>query len=176
MYSKEGKMKANLVRFTRGGLVKSLELPNTVTVIGRRSDCDLRIPLPSVSRRHCQISTDNDVLTVRDLGSKNGILVNGRDVKEAQLNAGDALQIGPLTFIIQIDGKPENPSLPLTEAEHFKKGRRNKLKKTGDEAAELPQSRDKGGSSKEDDFLKLDETEEPDSDSSTQMNNLGQLD
>jgi pSer/pThr/pTyr-binding forkhead associated (FHA) protein len=168
-------MKVNLVRFTKDGTVKSFELPSSVTVIGRRGDCDLRIPLSSVSRRHCQINTNENILRVLDLDSKNGIVVNGKEVKEAQLNAGDTLQIGPLTFIIQIDGKPENPSLPLTEAAKFKKNKRNKLKKSKEEDFELPQNKDKAGLLK-DEFLGLDDLEEPDGDSSTQINNLEQLD
>ena len=43
---------------------------------------------------------------VRDMGSTNGTLVNGTAVKEAELHAGDKLDIGPLSFSIQIDGKP----------------------------------------------------------------------
>ena len=45
-------------------------------------------------------------ITVRDLGSRNGTLVNDEPVEETQLKAGDVLKIGPVEFVIQIDGVP----------------------------------------------------------------------
>ena len=43
---------------------------------------------------------------VRDMGSTNGTLVNGASVQEAELCAGDKLEVGPLAFKVQIDGEP----------------------------------------------------------------------
>ena len=86
--------------------MKNFILPSTVTVIGRRQDCDLCIPLMVISRRHCEINQDQNLLKIRDLGSRNGTLVNGRRIDEADVHPGDQIHIGPLTFGVQIDGEP----------------------------------------------------------------------
>ena len=105
-------MAVNLVRFKKGGGRKNFPLPSSVTVIGRRSDCDLRIPLMSVSKRHCQLSLNKGVLMVRDLGSRNGTILNGKAIDETVVQAGDSLKVGPITFVLQIDGKPEEMLSP----------------------------------------------------------------
>lgn len=102
-------MKVVLVML-RGGKRRDFPLGSAHTTIGRRNDCSLRIPAADVSRRHCEISTlDRDVV-VRDLGSANGTFVNGKRIAEKALKPGDRLLIGPVEFIIQIDGQPANPA------------------------------------------------------------------
>jgi len=101
-------MDVKLVLFKKDGSRKSFPLPSSVTVIGRRHDCDLCIPLTPVSRRHCQISLNKDTLKVRDLDSRNGTYLNGKQINnETTIGAGDYLSIGPLTFLLQIDGQPK---------------------------------------------------------------------
>lgn len=75
-------------------------------VIGRALECDLRIPTGDVSREHCEITHDDVIVHVRDMSSANGTFVNGKRVSEAQLRAGDKLSVGPVVFVIQIDGEP----------------------------------------------------------------------
>ena len=109
-------MNANLVLLAKSGKQKAIPLPSKVTVIGRRRNCDLRIPLESVSRRHCQISDENDQLTLRDLGSRNGTLLNGRKLNnEEVVKAGDYIQIGQALFALQVDGRPEKIASPPSE-------------------------------------------------------------
>ena len=100
-------MDANLVLFKKNGSRKSFTLPSNITVVGRRHDCDLCIPLMVVSRRHCQLRLNNEALKIRDLGSHSGTFINGKRVSEATVRAGDYITIGPLTFLLQIGGKPE---------------------------------------------------------------------
>jgi pSer/pThr/pTyr-binding forkhead associated (FHA) protein len=101
-------MDANLVLLKKSGSHKAFALARNVTVIGRRDDCDLRIPLPTVSRRHCVLSLNKDSMQLRDLGSRSGTFVNDQQVDgQTTVKAGDYLRIGPLTFVCQIDGKPE---------------------------------------------------------------------
>ena len=99
-------MNANLVLLKTNGTTKTFPLPGSVTVVGRQQECDLCIPLMVVSRRHCEINQDGGVLRVRDLGSRNGTLVNGKKIADAVLNPGDTLHIGPVSFGIQLDGVP----------------------------------------------------------------------
>ncbi len=100
-------MDVQLVMFKSSGERKDFPVSGKNTVIGRGEDCDLRIPLLSVSRHHCQLTADGDKLLCRDLGSSNGTYVNNQRVTETDLNAGDRLAVGPVIFTIQIDGKPE---------------------------------------------------------------------
>jgi pSer/pThr/pTyr-binding forkhead associated (FHA) protein len=99
-------MKVNLVLLKVGGNNKAFSLPSTVTIVGRRQDCDLCVPLMVISRRHCALNMDEGVLTIRDLGSSNGTFVNGERIEEADLSPGDKVSIGPLNFVVQIDGVP----------------------------------------------------------------------
>ena len=104
-------MQVVLVMFRADGERRSFSLPRTVTVIGRREDCDLRIPLGDVSRKHCRFIADNDVLKIEDLGSSNGTFHNGVRIQEAVINAGDGVQVGPVMFVVQIDGIPADEEI-----------------------------------------------------------------
>jgi len=105
-------MDVSLVLFKKDGSRKAFSLPSSVTVIGRCSDCDLYIPLMPISRRHCQLNHDEGVLKIRDLGSRNGTYLNGKRISEAVVEAGDYIKVGPLKFVFQIDGQPENIKMP----------------------------------------------------------------
>jgi len=111
-------MDIKLVLLKKDGGHKSFELVGGVTILGRRHDCDLRIPLKSISRKHCQINLDNGSIKVRDLNSTNGIQVNGEAVNESTIKAGDKIKLGPLSFVLQVDGVPNDfipPSAPKKE-------------------------------------------------------------
>jgi pSer/pThr/pTyr-binding forkhead associated (FHA) protein len=109
-------MDINLVLLKKNGSHKLFPLPSSVTVIGRRHSCDLCIPLMSVSRRHCQLNYDDGVLKIRDLDSRNGTYLNGKRIDEAVIQAGDSIKIGPLTFVLQIDGQPQTIAEPDSAA------------------------------------------------------------
>lgn len=100
-------MDVNLVLLKKDGSYKYFPLPSSVTVIGRRHSCDLRIPLVSVSKKHCQLNSDDGVLKIRDLGSRNGTILNGKRIDNAAVQAGDSIKIGPLTFVLQVNGQPD---------------------------------------------------------------------
>ena len=115
-------MNANLVLLKTNGTTKAFPLPGNVTVVGRQQECDLCIPLMVVSRRHCELNQDGGVLRVRDLSSRNGTLVNGKKIADAVLNPGDTLQVGPVSFVVQIAGVGADviltPPTPLSEPEY----------------------------------------------------------
>ncbi len=98
-------MRVVLVMF-KDGQRREFPLRGARTVLGRADECDLRIPTRDVSRRHCEIEIGSAGAIVRDLGSSNGTYVNGRRVAEAALNPGDRLTVGPVVFVLQIDGRP----------------------------------------------------------------------
>lgn len=115
------RMDVTLVLFKKDGSQKTFPLPSHVTVIGRRKDCDLRIPLKAVSRKHCQLSSNSEALKIRDLDSHNGTYLNNKRIDEAKAKLGDYLKIGPLTFLIQIDGQPEKIVPPPPSEKPVKK-------------------------------------------------------
>jgi pSer/pThr/pTyr-binding forkhead associated (FHA) protein len=83
---------------------KVLKLQCEETVIGRRQDCDLRIPSTDVSRRHCLLSMHDGCLNIEDLDSVNGTFVNGHRISGRQVvMPGDRLQIGPVTFVAEYE-------------------------------------------------------------------------
>jgi pSer/pThr/pTyr-binding forkhead associated (FHA) protein len=72
-------------------------------VIGRSPECHLCAGSSAVSRRHCAILRHENRVTVKDLGSRNGTLVNGMRIsEEVELASGDELVVGPLKFMVTI--------------------------------------------------------------------------
>jgi pSer/pThr/pTyr-binding forkhead associated (FHA) protein len=101
-------MQASLAMFKPDGQRRDFPLAKPKIIVGRRNTCDLRIPLSSVSREHCEFELrDDEGLYLRDLGSSNGTFRNGERVQEIQLAPGDRVQIGPVHFHVVIDGEPE---------------------------------------------------------------------
>jgi predicted component of type VI protein secretion system len=79
-----------------------------ILLIGRDLECDIQIDSRKVSRRHCILAQIADYLVVRDLGSTNGVRINGVRVKEGRLQAGDELTIGSLRYQVSLDVKQRN--------------------------------------------------------------------
>ena len=126
-------MNINLVLLKKNGSHKAFPLTSGVTVIGRRHECDLYIPLPTVSRKHCQLSVNGQALEIRDLDSKGGTFVNDQKVDgETSLKAGDCIRIGPLTFLCQINGKPEKISPPGKPSKQAAKSQKKAAKPASD--------------------------------------------
>jgi len=73
-----------------------LVLDQPVVRIGRALDNDLVLEDSRVSRYHLEILRDKDTYVVRDLGSTNGTLVNGKAVRERRLKVGDLISVGGL--------------------------------------------------------------------------------
>jgi pSer/pThr/pTyr-binding forkhead associated (FHA) protein len=69
-------------------------------IAGRQLGVEMSLPSPDVSRRHCRFDCYDGVWWVSDLGSLNGVFVNGRCVYAAELRAGDRLDIGAFAFIV----------------------------------------------------------------------------
>ncbi len=104
-------MQVVLVMFTSEGERRSFSLPKSVTIIGRREDCDVRIPLGEVSRKHCRLTVDGDELRVEDMGSSNGTFLNGVRIQESTVQPGDSLQVGSIAFAVQINGVPADDEI-----------------------------------------------------------------
>jgi hypothetical protein len=79
---------------------KEFPLKSGVSVIGRLAQSDVHLPTPDVSRKHAQVIVGPSGVFVVDLGSENGVLVNGKKVSKQQLANGDVILLGKqrLTF------------------------------------------------------------------------------
>jgi serine/threonine-protein kinase len=88
------------VAFLSAQTGKSFPLKSGVNVLGRAADCDVVLKSRDVSKRHCQILVRDDQVTIEDLGSINGTLVNGEAIRRGILKDGDVLGVGDhhLTF------------------------------------------------------------------------------
>src|SRR5262249_26186913 len=89
-----------LVLVGRGG--KQVRLGAPCTVVGRSPECDLVLKSSDVSKRHCRILLGNAEAVVEDLGSVNGTLVNGKEVRRAVLADGDELDVAGHVFRVQL--------------------------------------------------------------------------
>lgn len=69
--------------------------------IGRAPECELVLRDTRVSRRHARLAARDGVLILTDLGSTNGTRVNGHRVTEVVLGAGDRIQIGESSLVIE---------------------------------------------------------------------------
>jgi len=105
-------MEVVLVTPTPEGERRSFSVARDLTVIGRRQDCNVRIPLADVSRKHCRLVKTDDGITLEDLGSSNGTYHNGEKITEpTPLSPGDKIRVGSVTFVVQIDGVPDEEEL-----------------------------------------------------------------
>ena len=92
-----------------GGFVLDLTAPNLVC--GRHSEADLRLPLADVSRRHCRFEYAAGGWQVTDLGSLNGVYLNGQRVAQASFAEGDVLRIGGINLRAELLADDESRSI-----------------------------------------------------------------
>ncbi len=95
-----------LIRVTEDGRMQELPIRRDRVVIGRQTDCDVRVPAAGISRHHCEVVQDDDGLLINDLGSSNGTWVNQERVESKRLSAGDLVSFGSFVFVVRIDGNP----------------------------------------------------------------------
>ena len=75
-----------------------ISLDREMLVVGRHPQCDARLDSIRVSRRHCCMTPDNGEIVVKDLGSTNGIRINGQRVEKGRLRPGDELSIAHIRY------------------------------------------------------------------------------
>src|SRR5947209_695882 len=98
----------------------SILLDKPILLLGRDLECDIRLDSRKISRRHCCIAQVGERLVIRDLGSTNGVRINGVRVIEGQLKPGDELTIGNFRYKIYWgDGPPSTPSMAAEKREEF---------------------------------------------------------
>src|SRR5437764_10199513 len=103
-------MPAQLVALTEG---PNILLDKPILLLGRHPECDVQIESRKISRRHCCIAQVSDYLVVRDLGSTNGIRINGARVLEGRLAPGDELTIGTFRYQVVWDSMVKSGPVAL---------------------------------------------------------------
>lgn len=109
-------MPARLVALDEG---PDITLDRSMVVVGRHPQCDARLDSLRVSRHHCCMTQDHGEVVVRDLGSTNGIRINGHRVEFGRLKPGDELSIAHIRYRLDngqgheatlADGGPREPA------------------------------------------------------------------
>jgi signal transduction histidine kinase/pSer/pThr/pTyr-binding forkhead associated (FHA) protein len=87
--------------FSEGESERAFEFEGTAdVVVGRDDACSISLADPKVSRRHARFFSRNNCVLVEDLGSANGIRVNGLKVQELALEEGDKISLGGTVLVI----------------------------------------------------------------------------
>ena len=94
----------------------TVDVTRSDVILGRHSESDLRLPMPDVSRRHCRFVFAASGWEVVDLGSLNGVFVNGARVLRSPLRPGDQLRLGGLEFEVESPSEDEGVIRSIAEA------------------------------------------------------------
>lgn len=109
VYTRAERLSEPLAEVRRQAVVvldgKRIPIPSSGAVLGRSRECDVVLTASEVSRRHAEVTPTGDGgWAITDLGSTNGVRVNGSDVRRsANLRDGDVIELGtvPLRFEVQ---------------------------------------------------------------------------
>jgi hypothetical protein len=90
-----------VVRFRLRFLLQEIDLTPGVTTIGRSAACQITIDDPLVSREHARVKVEGGRAFVEDLGSRNGVAVNGKPIKNlVELADGDRIRVGSQELVL----------------------------------------------------------------------------
>lgn len=97
---------------------KSIPLKGRNLRIGRDMDCDLILDNPHISRFHAEVFWKESKLHIKDLGSTNGVFINGRKISQEALNNGDKILIGTQMYfkLVYQDAVDQSYQLNLFKA------------------------------------------------------------
>ncbi|HEV8688627.1 MAG TPA: FHA domain-containing protein, partial [Gaiellaceae bacterium] len=83
---------------------KRHQLSSERILLGRSRDCDIPLEDPNISRRHAEVVLEDGAWWIVDLGSTNGIEVNGERVDRARLGVGDHIVLGRTELVFEQSG------------------------------------------------------------------------
>lgn len=108
---------AHLVITQGEGVGRQVEMKDTPLIVGRSSDCDMRLLNRAVSRLHCRLWKDTTGFWLRDLNSTNKTYLNDRPVVEARLKDGDFITVGGTVMqFVERSEAPAEPSVSVTNS------------------------------------------------------------
>ena len=100
-----------LVAVSGRNLGAELVLRGEVSTLGRGPGVDFALDDPSMSRQHAAIEYAGNEFRIRDLGSTNGVLLNGRPVQVNELRHGDRIEVGSQEFQFLIEAQEDGPDV-----------------------------------------------------------------
>ena len=99
------------MRYRLRYLQHDLELNEGTFAVGRNASCQLSLDDPLVSRRHALFEVGGGSVTVEDLNSRNGVIVNGHRIEgKVAINVGDRILIGSQELTLLAARDPQNPA------------------------------------------------------------------
>ncbi|MGE3636868.1 MAG: FHA domain-containing protein, partial [Sandaracinaceae bacterium] len=102
-----------MARFRLRFLLQEFDLVGPEIVLGRSPDCHITIEDPLISRRHAKIMIRGDVAAVQDLGSRNGVRINGRAIDgESEIKDGDRIRLGTQELLFSVVRRRDRPARP----------------------------------------------------------------
>ena len=112
------------LRFTVDGEERVIPLSEPEVRFGRSGDNQVVLPDYSVSRRHATVRRDGEAWLIEDLGSTNGVQVNGTPIQRRRVHSGDCLKIGVFEILVEDEARepqspPADPSAPTAIAGPF---------------------------------------------------------
>ena len=90
-------------------------------LVGRRSHCDIQLQFPNISSHHCELEFLNGFWRVQDMGSSNGIKINGERLDSKWLMPGDVLSIGKHRYEVHYS-PPDGQRPPEDQEDIFSRG------------------------------------------------------
>ena len=104
-----------LVAYAPDG-VRRFPVHRSEQIIGSWPECDIYLPYTGVAQKHAKLTYDGNVLRIEDLGTRKGLLVSGRKVREAALEVLDEIRLGGVTLLVEdIIPGPEKTLAPVEE-------------------------------------------------------------
>ena len=105
---------ANFIVKGPSGVEKAYPMRAITVTIGRSDQCDIAVKDSSMSGKHAEISKINGEIRVKDLGSANGIWLNGERVDDVELYDGDVLRLGQTSIRIDVVGGRKRPDAGMS--------------------------------------------------------------
>ena len=104
-----------LVAYAPDG-VRRFPVHRSELIIGSWPECDIYLPYTGVAQKHARLLYDGNELRIEDLGTRKGLLVSGRKVREALLEVLDEIRLGGVTLLVEdVAPGPEKASAPPVE-------------------------------------------------------------
>jgi transcriptional regulator with AAA-type ATPase domain len=104
-----------LVAYAPDG-VRRFPVHRSELIIGSWPECDIHLPYTGVAQRHARLLYDGSELRIEDLGTRKGLLVSGRKVREASLEVLDEIRLGGVTLLVEdVVAGPEKAPAPPAE-------------------------------------------------------------
>ena len=106
---------ANFIVKGPSGVEKSYPMRQITMTIGRSDQCDIAVKDGSMSGKHCEVSKISGEIRVKDLGSANGIWLNGERITDAELFDGDVIRCGQTSIRVDVVGGKKRPDAGLNK-------------------------------------------------------------